>query len=74
MAFIVDTFSDFCIAAEDYRARAPREWTQGQVTLNLLMVVRPDLAEMIGLSDFNPRLNPKNMLEFYGYLARHWED
>lgn len=72
---IVDTFSDFVLAVEDYIfTSAPDSWRAGQSAFNLLCRVRPDLADLIRGSDFDPFYQDGNLPEFYGYLCRHWDD
>lgn len=72
---LVDTFTDFCVAADDYRLNyAPGPWRTGQTAMNLLMSVRPDLHEIIRGSAFDCFEEDANLLAFYSFLARHWDD
>lgn len=70
---IVETFTDFCRAAADYADHYPVGWRAGQATFNLLVRVRPDLAEMVRGSDFDPFYDDARLPLFYDFVARHWE-
>lgn len=71
---VVATFSDFCFAAaECTRNNRKNGWRAGQAVFNLLYVVRPDLAEMVRGSDFDPFHKDENLPDLYDFVARHWE-
>lgn len=72
---IVDTFADFVVAVESYvYGDMPDSWRSGQGAFNLLVKIRPDLSEMIRGSEFDPFHSDARLVDFYGYLARHWDD
>ena len=68
---LIDTFNDFIVHGSQYRPAGHRA---GQAQFNLLVKVRPDLAEMVRGSDFDPFHRDERLPEFYGFLARHWND
>lgn len=70
---MVATFADFVLAVERYIYHdAPDTWRAGQSAFNLLVRVRPDLAELVRGSDFDPFHSDNNLPEFYGFLCRNW--
>lgn len=71
---LVTTFESFCTAVHDYaRQDAPANWRAGQTAFVLLCRIRPELAEMIRGSDFDPLHDDSNLLAFYSYVGRHWD-
>jgi len=72
---IIETFADFVVAADTYTySDMPQEWRKGQGVFNLLCKIRPDLAEMIRGSDFDPFYRDERLPAFYSYLCRHWDE
>lgn len=72
---VIETFSDFCVAVDRYTHEdMPGSWRVGQGAFNLLCRLRPDLAELVRGSDFDPFYQDRNLAAFYSYLARHWND
>lgn len=70
---IIDTFSDFVTAAAIYtNGGMPANWRIGQGAFNLLVRVRPDIAEMLRGSDFDPFHNDNRLPLFYDFVMRNW--
>lgn len=73
--FIVETFSHFVRAVAHFtNGEMPETWRQGQGAFNLLVQVRPDLAELIRGSDIDPFNQDSNLTLFYDFVMRHWDD
>lgn len=73
-SIIVDTFADFVAAAAHYTLNMPPSWRAGQGAFNLLCNVRPDLAELLRGSEFDPFHNNNRLPDFYDFVMRHWDD
>jgi hypothetical protein len=72
---MVSTFQSFCDAVDDYRQNgAPGPWRDGQVAMNMLSVVRPEMVSLIRGSEFDCFDDNRTLIAFYGYVARHWDD
>lgn len=70
---IIASFEDFVSAVVHYRYnRAPKNWRTGQVAFNLLAHVRPDIADMVRGSDYDPFHNDGNLSGFYDFVMRNW--
>ena len=72
MPVIIDTFESFVREASDYVSDKPKDWRVGQTVFNLLSVVRPDIAEMVRGSDYDPFYNDAKLALFYDFVMRHW--
>lgn len=70
---VIETFKDFVIHGADYANQmAYHKWRKGQSLFNLLVRIRPDLAEMIRGSDYDPFNRDERLPDFYDFLIRHW--
>jgi hypothetical protein len=70
---IVSTFEDFVSAVVHYyNVNAPADWRVGQCAFNLLVKVRPDIAELLRGSDFDPFNDDSRLSDFYDFVMRYW--
>lgn len=71
---VISEFNEFVVAADEYSQSRLPDWRIGQSAFNLLYRVRPDLAEMLRGSDFDPFYKNENLAAFYSFVMRQWDD
>ena len=73
---LVETYADFVTAVakftDSYRAEMPITWRVGQGAFNLLVQIRPDIAEMVRGSDYDPFYDNSRLPLFYDFVMRNW--
>lgn len=75
MTKIIDTYGDFVNAVFEhiFECITP-QWRAGQTAFNILVQVRPDIAEMLRGSDYDPFHQDYRLPAFYDFVWRHWGD
>lgn len=72
---VVDTFEKFVTAVVHHMDNTPNlDWRAGQYASNMLWKVRPDIAELVRGSDYNPFYLDSRLPLFYDFVMRHWND
>jgi len=72
-SIIVDTFEKFVVNVDHYMTTANGlNWRSGQYAFNLLVKVRPDIAELLRGSDFDPFHDDSRLPAFYSFVLRNW--
>lgn len=63
------TFDEYAHAIDRVRAENPR-WRAGQTAFNVLLDIRPDLAEEIRATELDPFHNDNVLTQFYHWVRR----
>lgn len=67
------TFADFMTACRANKRRHP-EWRGGQAAFNTLREIRPELAEELRGTEFDPFYRDELVGAFFGQVAARWEE
>lgn len=71
---IITEFSEYVSAVcEHVFSEVTPSWRTGQTAFNILVQVRPDIAEMVRGSLYDPFYQDSRLAGFYDFVLRHWE-
>lgn len=72
MPILINTFNEFVVELAKYQGAA--SWRAGQRALNFLTIIRPDIADLLRGSDFDPFYDDARLPDFYDFVCRHWDE
>ena len=66
------TFLQYLVEVQRTKQLFP-EWRAGQTAFNVLRRVKPDLAERVRGTDFDPFYRDKVLHDFYKFVSVEWD-
>lgn len=66
------TFEEFCHDIEVTMRRHP-QWRRGQTCFNMLRAIKPDLADEVRTSPYDPFYMDEKLPGFFTWLSERWD-